>query len=268
MPTIAITATTEKLIPLAQNLAQKIRVPFVSANITDYDFLLIFTANHLELKETSSRDKALYVDFFHGKSGYRYVHGGGYDQMLAKAIGIKKNLGLTVLDATAGLGQDAFVLASLGCEVILIEKSPIIAALLADGLDRAEDLLTEKNIKMTLIEDNAISFMQRLNSNQKPDVIYLDPMYPHRIKSALVKKEMRIIRSLIGDDLDSSELLATALKFARKRVVVKRPRLAPNIVHNIKPDIVYSGKSCRFDVYIINPKPEAIIIETRQTAPL
>lgn len=250
MTTIAIAATTEKLLSSAQDLAHKLRLPLVSANNIDYDFLLILTPNHLELKETAVKHKAIYVDFFHGKSGYRHAHGGGYNQLIAKACGSKKNANLTVLDATAGLGQDAFVLASLGCEVLLIEKSPIIAALLADGLDRAKNILLTKNIKMTLIEDDAINYMQRLNPNEKPDVVYLDPMYPHRTKSALVKKEMRIIRSLIGDDFDSAKLLAVALNSARKRVVVKRPRLAPSINY-IKPKITYEErKRCRFDVYL------------------
>lgn len=265
MVTIAIAATTEKLLCLAQNLAQRLSLPFISVPLQlihnfsinkiknekyfNYDFLLIFTSEHLELKEISANHKAIFVDFLNGKTAYRYTHGGGYNQIIAKAVGVKKNLHLTVLDATAGLGQDAFVLASLGCEVLLIEKSPIIAALLTDGLDRAKNFLIAKTIKMTLLEDDSINYIRRLTVDKKPDIIYLDPMYPQRTKSALVKKELRIIRAITGDDIDSSELLAVALNSARKRVVVKRPRLAPSI-NNIKPEIKYEGSCCRFDVYI------------------
>jgi 16S rRNA (guanine1516-N2)-methyltransferase len=251
MPTIAIAAITDNLlsIAMAQNLAIKLQLPIVPIDSTAYGFLLICTATHLELKDTTAKYRPIYVDFLHGKSAYRYIHGGGYGQLIAKAVGVKKNSRLKVLDATAGLGQDAFVLAGLGCYVKLIEKSPIIAALLTDGLNRAKDVFTANNINMILVQADAIKYMQQLNSDDQPDVVYLDPMYPHSTKSALAKKELCIIRQIVGDDLNADQLLITALKIALKRVVVKRPRLAANIA-NIKPDIVFSGKSCRFDVYL------------------
>ncbi len=202
---------------------------------------LIFTGERLELREvTKARQKPLYVDFLHGKLAHRRKYGGGKSQLIAKAVGTKK--GLRVLDATAGLGEDAFVLACLGCEMILLERSPIIAALLEDGLKRA-------NIDMKLIVTDAISYMRNIPEEMRPDVVYLDPMYPERTKSALGKKEMRILREIVGEDLDASELLQAALKAARNRVVVKRPRLAPQIP-GPKPDLVFKGKSSRFDVYL------------------
>lgn len=203
---------------------------------------LIFTGERLELREvTKARQKPLYVDFLHGKLAHRRKYGGGKSQLIAKAVGTKK--GLRVLDATTGLGEDAFVLACLGCEMTLLERSPIIAALLEDGLRRAD-------LKMELTVTDAISYMKKLPKENKPDVVYLDPMYPARTKSALVKKEMRILRQIVGEDLDASELLQIALQTARKRVVVKRPRLAPQI-SGPKPDLVFKGKSSRFDVYLI-----------------
>jgi 16S rRNA (guanine1516-N2)-methyltransferase len=251
MLTIAIATTAENLLPIAKKLAVKLQLPIVHIASTNYIFLLVFTPTHLELKETASNHRSIFVDFFHGKSGYRYSHGGGYGQLIAKAVGIKKNNKLLVLDATAGLGQDAFVLASLGCKMLLIEKSPIIASLLADGLARAKNCLAADNIDMTLIEADAIKYLCQLNSDYRPDVIYLDPMYPQKSKSALAKKELRIIRQIVGNDSDADQLLITALKTALKRVVVKRHRLASNLA-NIKPQIVFSGKSCRFDVYFKN----------------
>jgi 16S rRNA (guanine1516-N2)-methyltransferase len=85
---------------------------------------------------------------------------------------------------------------------------------------------------------------------EKPDVIFLDPMYPHREKSALVKKEMRFIRLLAGDDQDSAALLKAALAKAKQRVVVKRPKLAPPL-SGPEPSFTISSKKNRFDVYLI-----------------
>jgi 16S rRNA (guanine1516-N2)-methyltransferase len=201
---------------------------------------LVFTGERLELRElTKARQKPLYVDFLHGKLEHRRKYGGGKNQLIAKAVGAKK--GLRILDATAGLGEDAFVLACLGCEMTLLERSPIIAALLEDGLKWA-------NMDIKLIVADAISYMLNLPEKMRPDVVYLDPMYPARTKSALGKKEMRILREIVGEDLDAAELLQAALRAARKRVVVKRPKLAAHIP-GPNPNLIFKGKSSRFDVY-------------------
>ena len=124
---------------------------------------MVFTGERLELREiTKTRRKPLYVDFLHGKLEHRRKYGGGRSQLIAKAVGIKKGSKLKVLDATAGLGGDAFVLACLGCEMTLLERSPIIAALLEDGLRRA-------NMNMKLIVTNAISYMLNLPEKMRPD---------------------------------------------------------------------------------------------------
>jgi 16S rRNA (guanine1516-N2)-methyltransferase len=187
----------------------------------------------------------IYVDFVEGKAFHRRVFSG--KELIAKAVGFKKSASLTVIDATAGLGRDAFVLASLGCNVTLMERSEILAALLADGLRRAKENASTEMIadRMQLISGDA----KELLLHQSADVIYLDPMYPHQDKSALVKKEMRILREILGDDDDAEALFNIALKTAKKRVVVKRPKHADFINHK-KPDIMFEGSSTRFDVYV------------------
>lgn len=191
------------------------------------------------------------VDFVGGAVGHRRQFGGGSGQMIARAIGVQPGVRPTVLDATAGLGRDAFVLATLGCVVTLIERQPLIAVLLEDGLARArEDAEIAPIIaRMDLRVGDAIQMM-RAWEGEAPQVIYLDPMFPHRDKSALVKKEMRLFRPLVGDDLDADELLDAALALASHRVVVKRPRKAPPLGER-KPSHVLSGKSVRFDVYTL-----------------
>lgn len=189
------------------------------------------------------------VDFVEGAVAHRRLYGGGSGQMIAKAVGVQPGVRPSVLDATAGLGRDAFVLASLGCAVTMSERQPIIAALLEDGLARAAQDAEVAPIaaQMRLLQGNAIELMGNWQG-EPPQVIYLDPMFPHRDKSALVKKEMRLFRPLVGDDLDAPALLEAALALATHRVVVKRPRKAP-IIEGAKPSYALEGKSSRYDIY-------------------
>ncbi|MCF1490334.1 class I SAM-dependent methyltransferase [Pseudomonas sp. AA27] len=189
------------------------------------------------------------VDFVEGQAAHRRLYGGGNGQMIAKAVGIAQGVRPQVLDATAGLGKDAFVLASLGCQMTLIERQPLIAALLEDGLARArgDEEIGPIVARMRLLTGNAIERM-RAWEGEAPQVIYLDPMFPHRDKSALVKKEMRVFRPLVGDDLDAPALLEAALALATHRVVVKRPRKAL-VIEGAKPSHSLEGKSSRYDIY-------------------
>ena len=195
----------------------------------------------------------MHIDFVHGKVGHRRQFGGGRGQTLPKAIGLKHGANPTVVDATAGLGRDAFVLASLGARVTMIERSPVLAALLEDGLKRlaADPELAEIALShLQLVHANAIDWLQQQaeNKTNRPDVVYLDPMYPHRTKSALVKKEMRALRELVGDDEDASQLLNAARHCATKRVVVKRPKGAP-LLDATQPSGNVQSRNTRYDIY-------------------
>ena len=189
------------------------------------------------------------VDFVSGAVAHRRLFGGGSGQMIAKAVGIAPGIRPTIIDATAGLGRDAFVLAELGCAMTLIERQPLIAALLEDGLQRAsaDPEVGPIVARMRLHSGNAIELLGAWE-NEAPQVIYLDPMFPHRDKSAQVKKEMRLFRPLAGDDDDAPALLDAALALATHRVVVKRPRKAPAIAGK-PPSYTLEGKSSRFDIY-------------------
>lgn len=214
------------------------------------DFALQLGDEGLQLVDLSPQAPGpVRVDFVEGAAAHRRQFGGGAGQMIAKAVGVQPGIRPQVLDATAGLGRDAFVLASLGCEMDLIERQPLVAALLEDGLARACDDAEVAAIaaRMRLHTGNAIELMQGWQG-EAPQVIYLDPMFPHRDKSALVKKEMRLFRPLVGDDLDAPALLAAALALATHRVVVKRPRKAP-IIEGTKPSYALEGKSSRYDIY-------------------
>jgi 16S rRNA (guanine1516-N2)-methyltransferase len=133
----------------------------------------------------------------------------------------------------------------------MIERSPLLAALLEDGLKRAEkDQELQQTVpgKLTLLQGDAVQIMAELK--KRPDTIYLDPMYPHKRKSALNKQEMRIIRQLVGDDTDAGSLLDSALLHAGKRVVVKRPKRAPLLTEK-HPSHTITMKNSRYDVYMV-----------------
>lgn len=218
--------------------------------------LLVHTANGLELQTfhpaTRRPTATLGIDFLHGATGYRRQHGGTIHQPLARAAGIKANHRPTIVDATAGLGTDGFILAGLGCRVTMIERSPVIAALLADGLNRAAGHPATRGIteRIQLLEGDATQLLTTLA--QRPATIYLDPMYPHRRGSALNKQAMRIIRELVGDDPDAAILLEAALATATGRVVVKRPKGAPTL-DSRPPSHTITMKNSRFDVYLRPP---------------
>ena len=220
--------------------------------------VLMQSEAHLALKQLDEpKVGEVLVDFSSDALTFRRLHGGGKKEAVAKAVGLKGQSDWRVLDATAGLGRDAFVLASLGCNVDMIERSPVVAALLADGLERAQhsaELSAWLPERMRLHHGIAIDLMANWcnePANLAPDVVYLDPMFPHRKKSAAVKKEMRLFQQLLGPDEDADGLLAPALALAKKRVVVKRPAGAPFLAQQ-KPHIEMQGKANRFDVYLIN----------------
>ena len=252
--TIPVTVATDASAALrakAQHTATSWGLPF--AEHSSAGLVLLQSEQHLALKQLDEpKVGEVLVDFASDALTFRRLHGGGKKEAIAKAVGLKGQTGLKVLDATAGLGRDAFVLASLGCQMQLIERSPAVAALLADGLQRAAlhpELGSWLSQRMQLHHGIASELMANWQ-HDKPDVVYLDPMFPHRKKSALVKKEMRLFQQLLGPDEDADALLQPALDLAQKRVVVKRPAGAPYLAAR-KPQLELEGKANRFDVYLI-----------------
>ena len=250
---LSISYTADHLQNRALALARQLGLDCVAASDIVSPLQLRLTDEFIELRDNQTHS-AIHVDFIAGSLAHRKQHGGGRGQAIAKAIGLKP--GTTppeILDATAGLGKDAFVLACLGCPITLIERSPIVTTLVADAITRAEadadfQILLEQGFR--LIQANATNYLQQLDNASRPDVVYLDPMYPEKKKSALVKKNMQILQKLLGQDEDTDELLSAALNCARKRVVVKRPKGATTIA-GTKPTMAIASKKTRYDVYVI-----------------
>ncbi|WP_022942782.1 class I SAM-dependent methyltransferase [Psychromonas hadalis] len=229
--------------------AKKLREKWGFVRQQSENFRLHLLPEHLALEQVDDPKQGLvFVDFVSGATAHRRKFGGGKGQAIAKAIGLKAGVQIDVIDATAGLGRDAFVLASLGCNVTLVERSPVAAALLDDGLQRAYlnlEIGEWMQQRMLLHFGSSIEYLKK----HQTDVVYLDPMFPHKKKSALVKKEMRIFQGVVGADLDADNLLDVALQSARYRVVVKRPDYAP-FLDDKKPSMSIKTKKNRFDVYI------------------
>ena len=175
----------------------------------------------------------------------------GIHSDLAKAIGIKGNFKPKILDATAGLGRDSFILASLGCEIVMLERNKLIYFLLRNALDRSKNITAISSAiqRMTLLNQDSITYLKEDDIDKKFDVIYVDPMFPKNKKTRLVKKDMQIFREIVGDDLDSKTLFQNAIETNIKRIVVKR-MLKDNYISNITPSFEIKGTVTRFDVYI------------------
>jgi len=238
--------------PQARAWSEQLHLPLLEDSPAS-GFYLLYDQQGLALANADdSKVLPVRVDFLAGATAHRRVYGGGRGQALAKACGLKPGITPRILDATAGLAGDAFVLASLGCEVLAIERHPWIAALVEDALQRsvADPDVAEVTARLKMRRGDATGELDRLSSMEDfaPQVIYLDPMFPHSDKSAQVKKEMQFFRELVGKDEDADLLLDQALNLASHRVVVKRPRKAPHLAGR-QPSLTLAGKANRFDIY-------------------
>ncbi|HUM82936.1 MAG TPA: class I SAM-dependent methyltransferase [Lachnospiraceae bacterium] len=175
-------------------------------------------------------------------------------ELLVKASKIK-NLERTptAVDATAGLGEDAFLLAAAGFSVTLYERDPVIAALLKDALKRAAEDPDLRGVaeRMRFIEGDSISALNKMQS--PPDLILLDPMFPERQKSALVKKKFQVLHQLEQPCTDETELLDAAVSAGPRKIVIKRPLKGPYLAGR-KPDYSLKGKAIRYDCIILQKK--------------
>ncbi len=246
-------------LPQANAFCLSNELPLLKTRSDKYDLLLVFHDDQIELYDRQL-NTSIAIDFLSGALAHRHQFGGGRGQAIAKAVGLKSGAVPSILDTTAGLAGDAFVLATLGCAVTMLERSAIIFTLIENAIERAS--LNEKFAPIleqgfSVINRDANDYIRtQLNSEAvPPDVIYIDPMYPHRKKSALVKKDMQILQRLHGADDDAAELLENALLFAKKRVVVKRPIQADPIqaetLSGKKPNTCIKSKKTRYDIYTV-----------------
>lgn len=182
-------------------------------------------------------------------------------EMLVKALG-GGQVRPTVWDLTAGWGRDAWVMALHGYPVQMIERNPVVSALLNDALQRAEQVggdVADTAQRVTLVCERAESVLARAES--PVPLIYIDPMFETKTKKqALSGKDLQWLQHLnqetaARDDVgDADALVAEALRRAEYRVVVKRAAKAPVLVADRRSHFL-SGKSHRFDIYGLKKQP-------------
>lgn len=257
---VAVVADHAAMAEAAHGLAAELNLPYYPerppvGRAGGARYYLVLRTDRWQLEwaeERVHRPAPLYVDFAAGATGYRIRHS-GLRQMIARAVGLPKHEVLWVVDPTAGLGRDAFVLASLGCTVTCVEKNPVVWALLADGLRRAAaDAQTRAAAERITLQraDGQTAMLAFNEQSPRPDVIFLDPMFPATKSGAAVKKELQLLRDIVQEPQAEGSLLETALRCARRRVVVKRPRLGAKIPGPM-PNFSIKGESARFDVYCL-----------------
>ena len=177
-------------------------------------------------------------------------------ELLVRAARVRGADAPTAVDATAGPGEDALLLAAAGFQVTLYERDPVIAALLADALARAVDdpALTDAVARMRLIEGDSVAGLRATGERgERPDVVFLDPMFPERRKSAAVRKKFQLLHHLERTCDDERALLDAALAAGPRKVVIKRPPKGPRLA-GAKPSYELAGKAVRYDV-IVPPRP-------------
>lgn len=232
--------------------------------------VLVCDADGLRIElRAGKRCTRLLVDFLCGALQYRAKINQARAEMLVRACGVPRDgAPWHIVDATAGLGRDAFLLAFCGAQVTLLERHPVLALLLVDALRALALAGTDAAVhaphadcaaRLHLVAQDAAAYLHALADAARPQVVYCDPMFPPRNKSAAVSGEMQVLHALIGATADAGDLLAAALRAATRRVVVKRPlRAAPLVasgLENIHPSYALTGRASRFDVYLIGTLP-------------
>lgn len=259
---IAVVPESREYADVAGQLALRVKLPLLHQGdpLDSMDLFLSVGPKGLTLKPSGPRaGTGIRIDFVQGPTAFRRVATGSKKQPLARAIGLRDQ-NPNVIDATAGLGRDAFLLACLGCTVRAVERSPILAEMLVDALLQAashdDPRLQVVAGRIRVTRADATVLLRGLHESDRPDVVYLDPMYTPSGSSALSKKEMRIVRMLVGPDRDAPELLDAARHAARKRVVVKRHLRAPPLAQGRAHS--HLGRSVRYDVYAPIQSPPSL----------
>ena len=251
-PRIVIAYSDSEPTSVENSLAQILKLDLCQHQQIDgevIDFYLFIDENGLALQATTKPAPGpLRVEF---SKLHKRIADALLNQNLLKACGVRKANRPSVLDATAGLGTDSFLLTAAGCCVQALEVNPIVYALLSDGFERYKQLGKQEQELISRLKIRNENFLDTNASRGKVEVVYLDPMFPPKSKTAQVKKGMAYVQNLIGSDCQGEKMFEIAKKYAQERVVVKRAKSSPNITEN-QSDITFKGSSSRFDVYLIN----------------
>lgn len=240
---LCVLSTLEAL-EKARSFSLFLHAPLNPPNLQDYFFHLHVESERIYVRDLENR--LLEIDFDKNHLDYERRGHRGKNELIAKALGVTKGY-RKVLDLSVGLAVDSIFLTQLGFQVTGVERSPVLYALLKDAFARTgKDYLKSYQ----LYHADSLHFLQERKSQLDIDCIYFDPMYPHKKnKTALPKQEMVVFRDLVGHDDDASEVLKEALAWPVKRVVVKRPVQAEELLPGVRHS--YEGKVVRYDTYVV-----------------
>ena len=227
---------------MAESFARKNEIPLVSA--PGEGLTVVFDAKGVHLTGFGMSYQGDFEEMLHRVTEGRLAH-----EMLVRAAKTGES-GLRAIDATAGMGEDSFLLAAYGYEVTLYEQNPVVAALLKDALRRAKrnPLLREIAARMQLVQGNSMEFLRQGPANA--ELVYLDPMFPQRQKSGLIGKKLQLIQKLESPCSEEAELFDAALAAQPKKIIVKRPLKAPCLAGRT-PGYSLKGKAIRYDCYVL-----------------
>lgn len=227
----------------AEKWSSYLNCPLNPVQPEDYFFKALFSENHVSLVDANKRK--LEIDFDKNHLDYARKGHRGKNELIAKALGASKGC-RRILDLSVGLAVDSVFLSQIGFQVTGVERSPVLYMLLSEAFAKSQKLSLQ-NYK--LYNSDSAEFLRNPQNLVEIDSIYFDPMYPHKKKKSLPKQEMVVFRDLVGDDLDAQEVLKLALQSGVRRVVVKRPihaeELLPGVIHS------FEGKVVRYDTYVV-----------------
>ncbi|MBX3021014.1 MAG: class I SAM-dependent methyltransferase [Bdellovibrionales bacterium] len=256
MALVCVEAWDESALARARELADQLGVPLVGAGFDlkkAEGVKLLVGGGGLALGFCDrTRGKPYVVDFLNTTWKARFQQPLGRNHIFRRALGVRDEK-VSVLDATAGFGQDAVLATSLGCKVTAVERSLAISLVLQDGIERArreDETLRSKLGHLTLRTADSLNYLKELAAADAPDVVYIDPMFDKPKKSAKSPKEMQLLQELLEPPKPAEEenLFAAALAVARRRVVVKRPLKGRAL--KSAPAHSFKGQSVRYDVYV------------------
>jgi 16S rRNA (guanine1516-N2)-methyltransferase len=256
MAIVGVQPESQDLREQAASVAKKLALEVLPSDFVgkagDPGVKLLVSPRGLELAFVDGkRGKPYRVDFLTSTWRGKWLQGVGKQHIFRRALG-QHQAPIRLLDGTAGFGQDALLAMTFGCQVTAVEQSPVVAALLQDGIERArrdDEAVGFKLTNLQVVQGQTEDYLAKLKPAEFPDVIYLDPMFEKPKKSAKSPKEMQLLQELMDHSSDEEQLLNVAMKATRNRVVVKRPLKGRAIVPN--PSHSFKGQSVRYDVYLV-----------------
>lgn len=223
--------------------AQFFQCPLNPSEPSSYFFHFYVEADRVYVRDQEKR--LLEIDFDKNHLDYERKGHRGKNELIAKALGVAKGH-RKILDLSVGLAVDSVFLTQLGFEVIGVERSPVLFALLQEAFAKTKKTYLHS---YRLYHADSLQFLREQRGQLAVDAIYFDPMYPHKKKSALPKQEMVVFRDLVGHDDDAAVVLEEALTWPVQRVVVKRPLHAEELLPGVRHS--YEGKVVRYDTYVV-----------------